>query len=469
MDKLRGKSAIVALIVASAYFMENFDGTVITTALPSIARSFATSAPAASAGITAYMFAVAIFIPVSGWLADRYGSKTVFRAAIALFTVASMLCGVSATLTEFTAARALQGVSGAMMLPVGRLIVLRSTSRAEYVRAMSLVTMPGVVGQILGPLLGGFFASYLTWRWIFFVNLPIGLLGAGLVTWLMDEQPGEVRARFDWRGAGLVGVTVGCLIAGLSMLASSSEMSVAAPLTLLGSVSGVLAVRHLRACPHPLLELRLLATATFARGASGTFLFRLAAAAFGFVLPLQLQIVLGMKPFVAGVLVFGSALGAFVMKGSAPPILRRFGFRSVLLCNGALSALSILVCMAFGLATPLLVIAAALLVGGFARSLQFAALNSVVYADVEPPLMSAATSFASMLQPLASAAGIAASALLLRLSSGHDALTAFDMRITLLAIGAIALGAAWPFLAMADMAGAELSGRQPLQRHTEPR
>jgi EmrB/QacA subfamily drug resistance transporter len=469
MDKLRGKRTIVPLIVASAYFMENFDGTVITTALPSIAHSFGSSAPAASAGITAYMFAVAIFIPVSGWLADRYGSKTVFRAAIGLFTLASMLCGVSSGLIEFTAARALQGISGAMMLPVGRLIVLRSTSRAEYVRAMSLVTMPGVVGQIMGPLLGGFFASYLTWRWIFFVNLPIGLLGIGLVTLLMDEQPGELRSQFDWRGAGLVGVGVGCVIAGLSMMASSAEMSIAVPLLVVGVVSGVLAVRHLRAYPHPLLELKLLATSTFSRGASGTFLFRLAAAGFGFVLPLLLQIVLGMKPFLAGVLVFGSALGAFVMKGSAPPILRRFGFRSVLLCNGALSALSILVCMWFGLTTPLLIIAMALLVGGFVRSLQFAALNAVVYADVDPPLMSAATSFASMLQPLASAAGIAASALLLRLSAGRGVLTAFDMRITLLTLGAIALGAVWPFLAMADMAGAELSGRQPLQRGTESR
>lgn len=469
MDKLRGKRTIVPLIVASAYFMENFDGTVITTALPSIARSFGSSAPAASAGITAYMFAVAIFIPVSGWLVDRYGSKTVFRAAIGLFTLASMLCGLSSGLIEFTATRALQGISGAMMLPVGRLIVLRSTSRAEYVRAMSLVTMPGVVGQIMGPLLGGFFASYLTWRWIFFVNLPIGLLGIGLVTLLMDEQAGELRAQFDWRGAGLVGVAVGCVIAGLSMMASSPEMSIAVPLLVVGVVSGVLAVRHLRACPHPLLELKLLATSTFSRGASGTFLFRLAAAAFGFVLPLLLQIVLGMKPFLAGVLVFSSAFGAFVMKGSAPPILRRFGFRSVLLCNGALSALSILICMWFGLTTPLLMIAMALLVGGFARSLQFAALNAVVYADVEPPLMSAATSFASMLQPLASAAGIAASALLLRVSAGHGVLTAFDMRSTLLAIGLIALGAVWPFLAMADMAGAELSGRQPLQRGTESR
>jgi EmrB/QacA subfamily drug resistance transporter len=469
MDKLRGKRTIVPLIVASAYFMENFDGTVITTALPSIAHSFGSSAPAASAGITAYMFAVAIFIPVSGWLADRYGSKTVFRAAIGLFTLASMLCGVSSGLIEFTAARALQGISGAMMLPVGRLIVLRSTSRAEYVRAMSLVTMPGVVGQIMGPLLGGFFASYLTWRWIFFVNLPIGLLGIGLVTLLMDEQPGELRSQFDWRGAGLVGVGVGCVIAGLSMMASSAEMSIAVPLLVVGVVSGVLAVRHLRAYPHPLLELKLLATSTFSRGASGTFLFRLAAAGFGFVLPLLLQIVLGMKPFLAGVLVFGSALGAFVMKGSAPPILRRFGFRSLLLCNGALSALSILVCMWFGLTTPLLIIAMALLVGGFVRSLQFAALSAVVYADVDPPLMSAATSFASMLQPLASAAGIAASALLLRLSAGRGVLTAFDMRITLLTLGAIALGAVWPFLAMADMAGAELSGRQPLQRGTESR
>jgi MFS family permease len=347
--------------------------------------------------------------------------------------------------------------------------VLRSTSRAEYVRAMSLVTMPGMVGQIMGPLLGGFFASYLNWRWIFFVNLPIGLLGISLVTLLMDEQPGELRSQFDWRGAGLVGVSVGCVIAGLSMLASSPEISIAAPLLVVGVASGMLAVRHLRACAHPLLELRLLAVSTFARGAAGTFLFRLAAAAFGFVLPLLLQIVLGMKPFVAGVLVFGSALGAFVMKGSAPPILRRFGFRSVLLCNGIMSALSILVCVWFGLSTPLLMIAVALLAGGFARSLQFAALNAVVYADVDPPLMSAATSFASMLQPLASAAGIAASALLLRVSAGHGALGAFDMRITLLAIGVIALVTAWPFLAMADMAGAELSGRQPLQRSTESR
>jgi EmrB/QacA subfamily drug resistance transporter len=478
MDKPGDTRGIVPLIVASAYFMENFDGTVITTALPSIARSFSSSATAASAGITAYMFAVAIFIPVSGWLADRYGSKTVFRAAIGLFTLASMLCGMSASLPEFVAARALQGISGAMMLPVGRLIVLRSTSRSEYVRAMSLVTMPGVVGQIMGPLLGGFFASYMTWRWIFFVNLPIGLLGVCLVTLLMDEpaldHPAAVqRSQFDWRGACLVGAAVGCLISGLSMMAASPGMSIAASLPALGLASTVLAVRHLKTSLHPLLELRLLETPTFARGACGTFLFRLAAAAFGFVLPLLLQIVLGMSPFVAGVLVFGSALGAFVMKGSAPPILRRFGFRSVLLCNGALSALSILVCMAFGLATPMLLIAVALLAGGFARSLQFAALNAVIYADVERPAMSAATSFASMLQPLASAAGIAASALLLRVSAGsgrmHGSFSALDMRITLLAIGAIALGATWPFLAMARAAGAELSGRHPMQRRTEPR
>src|SRR5258706_12979232 len=304
MDNLRGKRAIVPLIVASAYFMENFDGTLITTGLPSIARSFSSRAAAASAGITAYMFAVAIFIPVSGWLADRYGSKTVFRAAIGLFTLASMLCGVSAPLPEFTVARALQGVSGAMMLPVGRLIVLRSTSRAGYVRAMSLVTMPGVVGQIMGPLLGGFFASYMTWRWIFFVNLPIGVLGVALVTLLMDEATREQRSQFDWRGACLVGVAVGCLISSLSMMASSPEMSVAAPLLVAGLVSAVLAVRHLRTCRHPLLELRLLQTPTFARGACGTFLFRLAAAAFCFVLPLLLQVELRMQPFASGALVF---------------------------------------------------------------------------------------------------------------------------------------------------------------------
>lgn len=466
------RSKIIPLVVSCAYFMENFDATVIATALPSMARSFSTSAPATSIGITAYMLTVAMFIPPSGWLADRYGCRTVFRGAIGLFTLASLLCALSQTLAGFTAARALQGVGGAMMVPVGRLIVLRSTDRADYMRAMAWVTMPGVVGQIAGPVVGGFFATYLGWRWIFYVNLPIGALGMLLVTLLIDNRRGDGVAPFDWRGACMVGAAAGCLVYGLSLATSPQGVARALALLAFGVFAGVAALRHLRRRADGVLDLKLFALPTFARAAGGTVLYRAGASGFSFLLPLVLQIGLGMSAFASGLLVFASSLGAFTMKAYAPPVMRRFGFRNVLLYNGVVCALSMVTCALFGLDTPRWVIAAILFVGGFARSLQFAALNTVVYADVEPQRMSAATSFASMLQPLASACGIAASAVLLRVVGGATAyagLPLFGLRITLLGVSLLALGAAWPFRGLARTAGAAMSGRETLSSPAETR
>jgi EmrB/QacA subfamily drug resistance transporter len=392
---------IVPLVVACAYFMENFDGTVITTALPAMAVSLHASAVNVSAGITAYLLAVAVCIPMSGWAADRYGNRSVFRLAIVLFLLASALCATATRLDMFIASRVLQGIGGAMMVPVGRLIILRSVSKTEFVRAMSIVTVPGVVGQVLGPPVGGFLANYLSWRWIFYVNIPVGLIGVVLVSILIDNVRSDDRRSFDWWGAALVAVALGCLILGLEKVTVGGETFVCVAIFVAALIFGVAAFRHMRRCREPLLDLSLMRVSTFATAIAGGASFRMAAAAMSFLLPLLLQLGFGMNAFRAGVLMFFSAFGAFLMKAMSPPILRRFGFRHVLLVNGCLSAASIFLCLLLEASTPWVVMAAVLLVGGVVRSLQFAALNTVVYADVPPSQASAATSFASMVQPLA--------------------------------------------------------------------
>ncbi|SIT49297.1 EmrB/QacA family drug resistance transporter [Paraburkholderia piptadeniae] len=452
---------IVPLVVACAYFMENFDGTVITTALPAMAVSLHASAVNASVGITAYMLAVAVCIPMSGWAADRYGNRSVFRLAIVVFMLASAWCATATRLDAFVAARVLQGIGGAMMVPVGRLIVLRSVDKKEFVRAMSIVTVPGVIGQVLGPPVGGFLANYLSWRWIFYVNIPVGLIGVVLVSILIDNVRSDSRRSFDWWGALLVAIALGCLVLGLDKVTVGGSTLTCMTIFSIALVSGVLAVRHLRRCGEPLLELSLLRVSTFATAIAGGASFRMSAAAMGFLLPLLLQIGFGMNAFNAGILMFFSAMGAFLMKAMSPPILRRFGFRHVLLVNGCLSAISIFLCVLLEASTPWVVMAAVLLVGGVVRSLQFASLNTVVYADVPPPLASAATSFASMVQPLASGAGVAFSALLLRLFStagGAHAAGQFEIRVALGAAALVVLLGTMPFRRLAGDAGAALSG-----------
>jgi EmrB/QacA subfamily drug resistance transporter len=454
-------SMAVPLVVACAYFMENFDGTVIATALPAMAHSFGQSAAAVSVGITAYMLAVAVCIPMSGWAADRYGSRSVFRAAIIVFVLASVGCAMASRLDMFVASRVVQGIGGAMMVPVGRLIVLRSVDRTSFVRAMSMVTVPGVIGQVLAPPVGGFFASYLSWRWIFYMNIPVGVIGVCFVSVLIDNVRSDSCRKFDWSGAVLAAVALGCLTIGLDRIAAGGAWIPCIAIFAVALAFGAWAVHHMRRSREPLLELSLLRITTFAVAIAGGASFRMAAAAIGFLLPLLLQIGFGMAAFPAGVLVFFSALGAFLMKASSPPILRRFGFRRVLLANGVLSAVSIFVCVLLDVSTPWAVMAVVLLAGGFVRSLQFAALNTVVYADVPPMLASAATSFASMVQPLASGAGVAVSAMLLRLFAtvGPTHMPdRFDIDIALGAAGLIAILGTLPFRKLARDAGGELSG-----------
>jgi EmrB/QacA subfamily drug resistance transporter len=458
---------IVALVVACAFFMETFTGTVITTALPAMARSFGSDPVRLSLGITAYMLSLAIFIPLSGWVADRYGARTVFRAAIGVFTVASVFCGLSNNLSELVAARIVQGIGGAMMVPVGRLVMLRSVDRSQYVRAMAYLVVPAFIGPVVGPPVGGFITTYFSWRWVFFLNVPIGLVGMVLVTYLIENYREEETKPLDWLGFVLSGLSLASILYSLDLAAHGSLAEALAFAGLLGAglAVGALAVFHSRRHPYPLLDLSLFRFPTYAITIWGGLLFRVGAGSIPFLLPVFLQIGLGMTAFVSGVLILADALGNIAMNAVAPAMLRRFGFRSVLVYNGVLASCAVGGSAAFDESTPAPLIFAAFLLFGFTRSLQYNALGSLQYAEVPPRDMSAATSFASMVQQLCNGGGIAMGAVLLQLvlalrGAGPQALATRDVRTVFVIVGCLALTSIVFFRRLARDAGAELSGHR---------
>jgi EmrB/QacA subfamily drug resistance transporter len=453
---------LTPLIVACALLMENLDGTVVATALPAIARDFAVNPLHLNLAITAYLLSLAVFIPVSGWMADRYGARHVFRAAIVIFTAASILCGMSSNLTGFVLARILQGFGGAMMVPVGRLVVLRSTPKSDLVRAMTYLTIPALIGPILGPPIGGFIATYLSWRWIFWLNLPIGLLGLTLASIFIagtrdPKTPPLDVPGFLMSGFGLAGLVLAFETLGRGILPTAVVGAVLA----FGAVAMALYVRHARRIAHPLIDLSLLGIATFRASVLGGSLFRIGIGAIPFLLPLLLQLVFGLTPFNSGLLTFAAAVGAMAMKVSAGPILRRFGFRRVLLANAFLSAGFLASYGFFHWDTPAWLMIALLLAGGFFRSLQFTALNTIAYADIPLPRMSQATSFASMTQQLSLSIGVGLGALVLHVSlglRGGGELQAHDFLVAFLVVAASALLSALAFLPLPQSAGDEVSG-----------
>ncbi|HUI17514.1 MAG TPA: MFS transporter [Alphaproteobacteria bacterium] len=457
---------IVPLIVACALFMENLDGTVITTALPAMAISFSTSPIQLSLGVTAYMLSLAVFVPVSGWVADRFGARTVFRLAISVFILGSILCGLSNGVLEFAAARVLQGIGGAMMVPVGRLVMIRSVEKSELVRAMAYLTVPALIGPVLGPPVGGFITTYVSWRWIFFLNVPIGLLGIGLVSAFIENYREAETWPFDWIGFFLIGTSLTCLMYDFDLVGHPGTNGVQMWILLaVGVVGGILALLHSKHRLHPLLDPTLLEIPTFAKTTAGGTIFRMSAGALPFLLPLLLQVGFGMSAFASGLLTFASALGSFTMKMSTRPILRRFGFRTVLIGNGIISAASIVVCSFFAVSTPTFLIFVLLLAGGFFRSLQYTSLNTLSFADILPAKLSGATSVSSMMQQLSNGMGIALGAVLLHgmlawRGAASDALSAGDIRISFAIAGALSLFSLPFFRRLAPDAGAEISGHQ---------
>lgn len=452
---------LIPMIVAVAFLMEQLDSTIITTALPDMARSLGTTPVRMNLAVTTYVLALAVFIPVSGWFADRFGARRVFTLALLVFTIGSALCGIAESFPMLVATRALQGLGGAMMTPVGRLILLRSFPRSEFVTAMTYMTLPAIAGPVIGPLLGGVLTTYASWRWIFYVNLPFGLAGMLLAMRFVDDVRDEAPARFDVPGFLLVGSGVALLQFGVESV-GRPVVSVPEVVGVLGSGVVLLAgfAVYARRVATPAVDLGLFRLRSFAVGTLAGGLCRVALNAPPFLLPLMLQVGFGFSPVVSGSLTFLSSLGALLVRVVASRLLRRFGFGWVL-GGSALAGSAILA--GFALLepdTPRWIIGAYVFVFGLVRSTQFMTSNTLSYADLPGSKLSRATSLGGILQQLTVSFGVSLSALLLSLVSQHGAV--LDPGRFHEVFGIIAL---LPLLALPGFArlrredGAQVSGR----------
>ena len=460
------KQRVIPLIVATALFMENMDSTVIATSLPAIAADIGSSPLTLKLAITSYLLSLAVFIPASGWTADRFGARMVFALAVAVFMAGSIGCALSGSVTDFVIARILQGMGGAMMTPVGRLVLLRSIDKSALVNAMAWVTVPALIGPVIGPPLGGFITTYFSWHWIFLINIPIGLIGIFMAMKFIDPIKSVNPERFDLyglvlAGIGLGGIAFGLSVAGLNLL----PWGVVAALVGIGSISMTLYVLHARRTGSPVLDFSLLRLSTLRASIVGGFMFRLGIGALPFLLPLLMQFGFGLTPFQSGLVTFASAVGAMGMKTLAARIIRAFGFRNMMTINAVLSAFFLAACALFTPATPLLLIMIILVVGGFFRSLQFTAINTVAYAEVEQAQMSRATTLVSVNQQLAVSAGVAVGAFCVEttLWLRHQVdLTASAFPPAFLVVALISAASSYFFWQMPDDAGHEISGRKAL-------
>jgi EmrB/QacA subfamily drug resistance transporter len=457
------RQLLISLIVACAMFMQNLDSTVIATALPVIARSLGESPLRLNVAITCYLLSLAVFVPISGWTADRLGARRVFSAAIVVFTLGSIGCGLSNSLPMLVVSRIVQGMGGAMMVPVGRLVLLKTVPRSEIVRAMSWVSVPALIGPVTGPPLGGFLATYASWRWIFFINIPIGVLGVVLVSLFIEDFRDSGRRPFDLPGFALTGIGLASLAFGFETVGRGAvPWAVTVALMAVGLICLTAYVRHARRVEFPVIDLSLLRIPTYAAATAGGFLFRMGLGALPFLLPLMLQIGFGLSALNSGLLTFASAAGALTMKMGVTSIIRAFGFRVVLVGNAVISAGFLFAYAFFNPSTPHVVIFLALLAGGFFRSLQMTSINSLSYADVPGPMLSRATSLTSMCQQLSQTAGVATGALLLYVfmaARGEGELTPLDFSLAFATVGALAMLSVPFFLKMSPDAGAEVSGR----------
>jgi EmrB/QacA subfamily drug resistance transporter len=456
----------LALLVAGAMFMEILDGTVIAPAAPHIGASFGVPAVSVNVAITAYVLAVGVLIPISGWLADRYGARRVFTAAIAVFTLASAACAAAPSLPWLVAARVVMGMGGAMMVPVGRLVVLRTTAKTSLIRAIAYLTWPALVAPVIAPALGGVLSTYASWRWIFLVNVPLGLAGLLLARRLVPDVRGPGSPPLDWRGAALLAGATAALVVGLEDVGSARPDAVVAVAGLGGgALLLTAAVAHLLRTARPLVDLRVLRVATYRVTALAGSAYRAAITAIPFLLALFFQLGFGWTAARAGLVVIALFAGNVGIKPATTPLLRRFGIRTVMLGAIAGGALCLLALPFLQPTTPLPVVLVLLLLSGVARSIGFTAYNTVAFADVPAERMSPANTLLSTLQELGGGLGIAIAALLVRLGEplsasvglGTGPGAAFRVAFVLLAVALLV-----PLVAAVRLpraAGAVVTGR----------
>jgi EmrB/QacA subfamily drug resistance transporter len=453
----------VPLTIAVALFMENLDSTVINTAIPAIARDLGVTSLNLSMAVSVYLLSLAVFIPVSGWMADRFGARTIFASAIALFTASSALCGASGSLATLVAARALQGLGGAMMMPVGRLVLGRSFAKRDLITAMTYVTLPGLVGPMVGPLVGGAFATYATWRWIFYINVPIGLAGIAFSFRFINNLRDPDVGRFDVKGfllsgIGLAGMVLGLENAGRGVLPEGTEIALFA----VAGAALLLYRRHAARVDAPVLDLSLFRIPTFRAAVVGGTLARIGFGATPFLMPLLLQLGLGRTPLESGAVTFTTAVGAMVMKFCAVPIVRRFGFRDLLVRNSVVLGLLSMGFAFLQAGTPIAIFVAVLSLSGFLRSLQFTCMNALTYADLDQRQMSGGTAIASVAMQISLSLGVAFGATLLHFATritGAATPEPHAFALVFLAIGTTPFAASLIFARLSPDAGSELRGR----------
>jgi EmrB/QacA subfamily drug resistance transporter len=455
-------SSLVPAIIGGALMMQTLSATVIANALPTMARSFHEDPIRLNTAITIYLLASAVCLPVSGWAADRFGAKRIFLIAIVAYAAACAGCGFATNLPEMLFARACEGAAGAMMGPVGRLVLLRSTPKHNLVRAMSVLTMPALLGPVIGPPIGGFIITYGSWRWIFFLNLPIAAVGVALVWKYIADVREENTPPLDWTGLVLTGLGMAGVVYGFDNLGRGPMPPWAIAMTMGGGAAllGLFALHESRT-RNAILDLSLLRIQTFSASVIGGAFMRMGMGATPFMLAMLLQVAFGLTALQAGLMTFASAAAALVMKTCAPPILARFGFKRTLTVNAVIVAVSFMAYALFRPATPHWLIYVVLLTGGFFRSLQFTSLNGVAFADVDHVQMSRASTLSTMAQQLSQTMGIGLAATFLHMSLvAHHAhrLTAPIIAPAFIGVGCVALISVLFFIPLPANAGAGLHG-----------